>query len=279
MKVSKAISLYREYQLATHKTGTIRGYNYVLNLLEKLYANNDVETLTTSDISSFLEFLTNGYSQGTKHLRFTQTKAFFNFIIEKADLNIKNPCDTPILNKMYRGTKRETGDIVDKEKIDEIIYRTQNQRNRLVLELQARCGLRVGEVLKLRPRDINGRKISISGPKSGKTAECAFMPEPVANRLQRYIAEKCIPENATIFKLSYSGARSIVKRLGEQIGVTLKPHDLRKHSATWASRNGVPLEIISKVILRHRDLRTTQIYLGKVSDTEAIRWLDMLYGK
>jgi hypothetical protein len=36
----------------------------------------------------------------------------------------------------------------------------------------------------------------------------------------------------------------------------------------------VPLKIISKAILRHHDLKTIQIYLGKVSDDEAIRgWI------
>jgi integrase/recombinase XerD len=44
-------------------------------------------------------------------------------------------------------------------------------------------------------------------------------------------------------------------------------------------RNGVPLEIVSKVILRHQDLKTTQIYLGKVSEHEAIRWMDILHDK
>jgi hypothetical protein len=39
---------------------------------------------------------------------------------------------------------------------------------------------------------------------------------------------------------------------------------------TYASRNGVPLEIVSKVMLRHPDLKTTQVYLGKVSEHEAI---------
>ncbi len=45
------------------------------------------------------------------------------------------------------------------------------------------------------------------------------------------------------------------------------------------SRNGVPLEIVSMVILRHQGLKTTQIYLGKVSKHEAIRWMDILHGK
>jgi len=39
------------------------------------------------------------------------------------------------------------------------------------------------------------------------------------------------------------------------------------------------LEIISKIILRHQDLKTTQVYLGKVSESEAIRWMDILHAK
>ena len=63
----------------------------------------------------------------------------------------------------------------------------------------------------------------------------------------------------------------MVKKAGEMIGLHLRPHDLRRHSATYASRSGVPIEIVSKVILRHANLSTTQLYLGKISDTEAIR--------
>ena len=38
------------------------------------------------------------------------------------------------------------------------------------------------------------------------------------------------------------------------------------------------MEVVSKVILRHQDLKTTQVYLGKISDSEAIRWMDILMG-
>jgi integrase/recombinase XerD len=61
------------------------------------------------------------------------------------------------------------------------------------------------------------------------------------------------------------------------VGVHLRPHDLRRHAATYASRSGVPVEIISKVILR-ANLSTIQRYLGKVSDIEAVRWIENLYG-
>ena len=37
-------------------------------------------------------------------------------------------------------------------------------------------------------------------------------------------------------------------------------------------------EIVSKVILRHANLSTTERYLGKISDVEAMKWIDNLYG-
>jgi hypothetical protein len=38
------------------------------------------------------------------------------------------------------------------------------------------------------------------------------------------------------------------------------------------------MEIASKVTLRHASLSTTQRYLGKVSDNEAIQWIENIYG-
>jgi len=56
----------------------------------------------------------------------------------------------------------------------------------------------------------------------------------------------------------HSTARSCIKKLGEEMHLKVRPHDLRRHSATYASRNGVPLEVISKVLLRHQDLKDTK---------------------
>jgi len=58
----------------------------------------------------------------------------------------------------------------------------------------------------------------------------------------------------------------------------LRPHDLRRYAATFANRRGVPLEIISKVLWWRKSLRTTQVYPGRVMDSEALRWMDVLYG-
>ena len=68
----------------------------------------------------------------------------------------------------------------------------------------------------------------------------------------------------------------MAKKAGKLVGIDLKTHDLRRHAATYASRSGTPIEIISKIILRHSNLSTTQRYLGKVTDIEAIRWIENL---
>ena len=69
-----------------------------------------------------------------------------------------------------------------------------------------------------------------------------------------------------------------VLKAGKLVDIKLRPHDLRRHAATFASRAGTPLEIVSKIILRHSNLATTQRYLGKVSDIEAMRWIDSIHG-
>jgi integrase/recombinase XerD len=116
-------------------------------------------------------------------------------------------------------------------------------------------------------------------PKSGREVEVAFMPEHIANRLADYIASRNLSPDDRVFGICYTTARNLVTKLGQKLNAHISPHDLRRHSATYASRNGGPLEIISKVILRHQDLKTTHVYLGRVSDAEAIRWMDVLHGK
>jgi integrase len=167
--------------------------------------------------------------------------------------------------------------LLEKEVVDEIIFRTTNPRNRLMLELMARGGMRVSEVLKLIPKDVDSRKLILRDPKSGNETEVVFIPQKVADRLKEYIKQKAIGSDERIFPLTYQGARVVVKKAGNLVGIHLRPHDLRRHAATHASRSGTPIEIVSKVILRHANLSTTQRYLGKVSDREALRWIENLY--
>jgi integrase/recombinase XerD len=66
------------------------------------------------------------------------------------------------------------------------IFRTTKNRNRLLLQLMARGGMRVGEVLKLRLKDLQDQKLILQATKSGKEQEIVFIPQKVADRLRDY---------------------------------------------------------------------------------------------
>jgi integrase len=92
--------------------------------------------------------------------------------------------------------------------------------------------MRVGEILKLTPVDIDGMKITLLEPKSGWEQKIVFIPMRVAERLRNYIRDKSISAQERIFPLTYGGARLVVKKAGERFGAKLRPHDLRRFSAS-----------------------------------------------
>lgn len=250
MTLRTAIELFRDHQKTSVQNRTKENYAYLFRNLEALLGDKTLENISSQDLYQFLLLVTEGCARSTSRLRHAQLKAFFTFLIETTKSLIANPCSDPVLSRTFRAPRMKQREIIGREIIDEIIYCCQKTSDRLILELQARCGLRIGEVLSLWVSDVNGRKLALRCNKSGREEESAFMPETVAGRLKAYLdARNLLPEDR-LFPISYSTARSFIKKLGENMNVKIQPHDLRRHSATYASRNGVPLEVISKVILR-----------------------------
>jgi integrase/recombinase XerD len=137
------------------------------------------------------------------------------------DPQLKNPCGSRILKELFRSTPIIHRDIIEKWAVDEIIFRTTKTRNRLMLELMARGGMRIGEVLKPTPKDINHRKLLLRDPKSGKEQEIIFIPQKVADRLKEYIRAENISEDQRIFPTCYETARAVVKSSGDLVGIHL----------------------------------------------------------
>ena len=217
-----------------------------------------MHAVTSDQILAFLTQDTESQKQSTKRYKFTLVKTFFNFFKNTVDHKLINPCDSPVLKKAFKIAKGRQWTILEKDAVDEIIFKTDNHRNRLMLELMARGGMRIGEVLKLRAMDVDDRKLLIISPKSGRQSEVVFIPKKVADRLRDYLRSENLEPEQRVFPIGYTSAREIVRKAGRKIGIELSPHDLRRHAATYASRAGAPLEIVSKIILRHANLSTTQ---------------------
>ena len=191
--------------------------------------------------------LTEGRKPQTKRARFTSLLAFFNFAKNNLDPDFTNPCNSPMLRKLFRTKVKTQFEILEKETVDEIIFRTNKMRDRLILELMARGAMRIGDVLKIVPNDIAERKILLRDPKSGREHEMIFIPQKVADRLEKYVKSKNIRLHERIFPICYEAARSVVLKAGRLVGIHLRPHDLRRHAATYASRSGVyPLKLSAR---------------------------------
>ena len=166
MKVAKAIDLCLDYHRLNSQKNTKRTYGPILSKFRDQFSDRDSESISPEEVLSFLVGLNDGYKQLTKHPRYSYLKAFFNFIRNNPDFHLQNPCDTRMLKKLFRPGKLARWQIHEKETIDEVIFRTTNPRNRLMLELMARGGMLVGEVLNLAAGDVEDQKLTSRNPKS-----------------------------------------------------------------------------------------------------------------
>jgi len=228
MTLKEAIILFGYHQRSNLKPRTVRSYQPLIQRFEAEFGDRSFDSIGSDEIFQFLETVTGNHSRSTRRLRYAQLKAFFNFLIDKCNSNMKNPCDAPLLSKAFKTPKQIARRILDREIVEELIYNTQTLRDRLILELQARCGLRIGETLKIKVSDAVDRRLVLTEPKSGKESEVAFMPEQIAKRLHGYIQRENLSPGDRIFPICYSTARALIKQLGRRLNVVLTPHDLRR---------------------------------------------------
>jgi integrase/recombinase XerD len=99
------------------------------------HGHKDLKEITSGEVLAFLNAITEGKKQQTKRIRFSHLTALFNFTRNNTDEIFQNPCDNPMLNKLFRAKTTSSWDIIEKEVVDEIIFKAENSRNRLMLEL------------------------------------------------------------------------------------------------------------------------------------------------
>jgi len=147
------------------------------------------------------------------------------------------------------------------------------KRDRAILLLLARLGLRAGDIVQLQLGDINWRDAWIHV--SGKARRQTRLPltQEVGNALVFYLqqgrpqtdSDRVFVRCRAPFRpfAAHHAVSAIVDRAIRRAGVTRPSrgaaHLLRHSVATSLLRQGVPLQDISK-LLRHSSIQTTQIY-------------------
>ncbi len=162
-------------------------------------------------------------------------------------------------------------------------------RNKAILTLMLNMGLRVSEVVSLKPGDINltKNKLRVVNGKGGVDRDLTI-PENTSSLLKEWKKKK--PKNSKNFfttfkkkegiikhsrsgrildvtskpgdKLSVRYIQQMVKRISEKAGIdkNITPHTLRHTFGTFFYRQTKDIETLRK-ILGHADISTTQIYV------------------
>jgi hypothetical protein len=66
-------------------------------------------------VLTFLNRLSEGNKPYTKRIRFSQLFSFFNFVRNNIDPELRNPCDRPMIRKLYRERVPLRWKIIEKE--------------------------------------------------------------------------------------------------------------------------------------------------------------------
>jgi site-specific recombinase XerD len=159
-------------------------------------------------------------------------------------------------------------------------------RNRALIVMLWRCGLRVAEALALEPKDVDLKlgTVTVLQGKGKKRRTVGIDPRACENIARWLEAREDLglkPHEGKLFvvvQMPYRGrpmktqnARDLLNVLARRAGVhrRVHPHGLRHTHAFELMKEGVPLPIIQKQ-LGHNDLATTAHYIDHLAPFEVI---------
>lgn len=161
------------------------------------------------------------------------------------------------------------------DEIEKLVDACENKKHLAIISLLFGCGMRVGEVLNLKPEQIDRSRMVIHVV-NGKGAKDRFVPldEFVIKNLEDYFREYrpkvwmfngqfSTKENPTQYTMS--SINQFLKQISEKAGLKKRIHShLGRHSyATNQVENGIDLGLIQN-ILGHKNQKTTLMY-AKIS--------------
>lgn len=232
-----------------------------LNFIEQLlrYHSTKLENLSHRDIETFIEAKIAGkdYAVSTHRQCVSALKHFANLHrFPKID---PGAIISPRKDKMLPV-------VLSKEEVIQLLKNTRNLKHRAIFALLYSSGLRVGEVINLKQKDmdIDRRQVAVRAGK-GRKDRMVIMAESfiplLLNYLKKYEPKTYFVENPKGGTYSSSSIRlalsSACKRANIHKRVT--PHTLRHSYATHMLENGVALRHIQS-LLGHSRPETTMIY-------------------
>jgi len=262
------VEAYLRHQYRRHfQANTIRGsYTSLSCFLTFLKERGGgIEDIKKADCEAFVEHEHNrGIKLSTVKLRLAQVKAFLRFMIDTGAMS-EDVFPWKLTLKMPEPLPRA----MDPDDVDTLLKVKGSLRDRAMILLLLRTGMRIGELLRIRVSDVNmaEQKILIYEGEKNQRGRVVYFSEDAKEALKAWMAKRN-RSMALLFygykgrPLSYQASRMMFVKYLQQAGLSHKGytlHCLRHTYATDLINARMPLECLEK-LMGHSRLEVTRRY-------------------
>ncbi len=262
--------ILRGYSLNTQKTYL----NHMAGLVK--YYKRPPQEITEKDVEKYLLFVTKErkWKPASVNLARSSIIFFYRRILKKDTFGLSIP-------KQKLPIRRPV--VLSREEINSMLALTVNIKHRALLMLAYSCGCRVSELIHLRIRDIDSKRMLIHIVASkGKKDRYTILSPNTLSCLREYY-RSYMPKDLLFFSredksrmYSIRSAETVFKNAVRRAGIikAVSIHNLRHSFATHMLEDGASLPYI-QLLLGHASTRTTSLYLS-ITERDLQRYISPL---
>ena len=226
-----------------------------------------IEAVTHKKLLAYLDHLLDrGLQPKTVNCHLDSIRGFYHYLIEEEQVAMVHPVKRGYTLRLSRPLPRHLRD----EEVHRLLKVIQQPRDRALVMLMLRCGLRVEEVsrLKLAALDLRRRQLFVQHGKGGKD-RVVYLSDDAQEALIQYLRVRPASRAKEVFLVNKGrcrgqaiSVRGIQKRLehyARQAKLKVSCHQLRHTMATQLLNADAPLVSIQD-LLGHSRIKTTQRY-------------------
>jgi site-specific recombinase XerD len=263
-------AMCRKMEVARYSTNSIQAYLGAVKQLFRYHSAKAPERLTAADIEAWQHHLATerGLSNSSLEQAVNAARFYYAKVLGDADR-------VRFIERPRRQRKLPT--VLSEEEVAALLRSVDNLKHRCMLMLLYAGGLRLSELIHLRPGDLarDRGQLRVRGGKGNKdriTLLSQKVLDPLARYLATYRPKHYLFEGVGGGAYSPRSVQQVFHRAREKAGIRTPAtvHTLRHSFATHLLEKGTDLRYI-QTLLGHASSRTTEIYthvstkaLGKI---------------
>jgi integrase/recombinase XerD len=269
----------REYLLFNHRgncrPNTIRSNSNTIILFLSFLKNigaNHLEAITREEFSAFIEHEQDrGLKPRTVSTRLKRLNAFFRFLIERGVIH-----PDVLRHKMRVKVPDSLPRAIDPEDVKLLLSVIEKPRDRAMILVLLRTGMRIGELLNTTVRDLNlkEKRIEIIEAQKNRVGRVVYISDDAVTALKEWLTYRkskvpCLFYGREGRPLCYEAARTVFNKYLDKAGVSHKGYTLHCLRHTFASEllnASMRLECL-QLLLGHKSIEMTRHYARLTDNT------------